>query len=62
MSLDEDIEKRLINYLDRQRYGVISISNLLGEFESCIGIKMKTVMETKASCIFKERKHVFDEK
>lgn len=62
MNVDENIKGKLINYLDKQRLGEIHIMNIVYELENCLSSRTKLILETKTSCIFKEKIHLIQEK
>ena len=42
--LEDGMEARLINYLDRQRSGEISLGALVHELENCLGNRQKLIL------------------
>jgi hypothetical protein len=56
------MEKKVINYLDKNREKVIQVGALILELENCLGSKLRLVMQTKTSQLFKEKSLAFQEK
>jgi hypothetical protein len=56
---EQDLVSKLINYLDRNRDGNISVGLLLHELENCIGSKMRLILSTRISLLFREKSHLF---
>lgn len=50
---------KLINYLDRNRDKKISVNLILHELENCIGSKMRMILSTRTSILFREKSKLF---
>ena len=50
---EQDLVSKLVNYLDRNRDNKLSVSLILHELENCIGSKMRLILSTRTSLLFR---------
>ncbi len=58
----EELERKVVNYLDRTKARVIEIKVLMQELENCLGRSQKLVLHTKTSFIFKNNTSILQSK
>jgi len=56
---EEDLVPKLMNYLDKNRDNHLSVKLILNELENCIGSKMRMIMSTRTSLLFREKSKLF---